>query len=242
MKTLVIEVVEKDDPRLAQQMLVAVEASVYEISKDKLAGLDDPGIKESKLVGMLQQEGSMPLLFRELEQCDALLQSLEDINIAKLLHRPTIVSMHKNAAQFLSGTEVPYATQSDDGKPIVIFKPIGTMINLVPIIQSKEEVTLELKIEVSRLTKETPEGILRDPPEYEVRRVNTGLRMKAGSTCAIATDSLDEDKNERPNKKLLFVFTPKLLEPVDAAPEVGDRSRVLKRDGLYRLRPAEGGQ
>ena len=242
MKTLVIEVVEKDDPRLAQQMLVAVEASVYEISKDKLAGLDDPGIKESKLVGMLQQEASMPLLFDRAEQCDALLKSMEDVKAAKLLHRPTIVGTPNNPAHFLSGKEVPFATQSDDGKPIVIFKPIGTMVDLVPIVQSKDEVILELKIEVSRLAKNEPEGVLPGPPQVEVRRVNTGIRMKAGSTCAIATDSLDEDKNERPNKKLLFVFTPKLLEPVDAAPEVGDRSRVLKRDGLYRLRPAEGGQ
>ena len=60
--------------------------------------------------------------------------------MAKLLDEPTLVSKDGRPAEFLSGGEVPFQVASGLGSNSIEFRPFGTKLDIVPIIQAIEVV------------------------------------------------------------------------------------------------------
>ena len=164
------------------------------------------------------------------------IEALEQNNLAKLLDQPTLVAQNGRPAEFLSGGEIPIAVASGLGTNSIEFRPFGTKLDIVPLIHGQGEVTLEVRAEVSEVDNSLSFG--SGVPGFRVRRVNTGVRMKAGHTLALAGDYREEIETEKrgvpwlmhapiigsafrrvqDNKiesELVFLITPRFISEVD---------------------------
>ena len=117
---------------------------------------------------------------------DVFIRALEQNNVAKLLDQPTIVTTHGRPAEFLSGGEIPIAVASGLGTNSIEFRAFGTKLDIVPLILGGGEMILEVRAEVSEVANDLSgdTGV----PGFRVRRVNTGVKMRAGHTLALAGD------------------------------------------------------
>ncbi len=113
------------------------------------------------------------------------IKALEQNNVAKLLDQPILVAQNGRPAEFLSGGEIPIQTAAGLGATQVEFRPFGTKLDMVPIVHGNGELTLEVRAEVSEVAPElSNNGVVG----FRVRRVNTGVKMRAGHTLALAGD------------------------------------------------------
>ena len=194
--------------------LLAIKVKVYEVNRSKLRRLGtdwaifSPDFEFASSVGVLIQDlslgpaeatfagetlalgvlGSDTSFFK-------LLDALEQHNVAKLLDQPTLVAQNGRPAEFLSGGEIPISVASGLGTNSIEFRPFGTKLDIVPLIHGQGEVTLEVRAEVSEVDNALSFGT--GVPGFRVRRVNTGVRMKAGHTLALAGDYREETESEK---------------------------------------------
>ena len=233
---------------------IAIKVKVYEVSRSKLRQLgvdwsflgDDFSVVSSvaELIqnvsaGAVEAQGQN-LSFGVLNDNDtfnAFIRALERNNIAKLLDQPVLVAQNGRPAEFLSGGEIPIQVQSGLGNNSVEFRPFGTKLDLVPIVHGQGQLTLEVRAEVSEIANDLSgeTGV----PGFRVRRVNTGVKMKAGHTLALAGDyredvqtevsgipflmdsplvgpwfrNVTEETNET---ELVFLITPRFISEVEA--------------------------
>ena len=232
---------------------IAIKVKIYEVSRTKLRQLgidwaflgDDYSLVSS--VSELIQEVSaggaaatgQNLSFGVLNNSDsfnAFIQALEKNNLAKLLDQPVLVAQNGRPAEFLSGGEIPIQVASGLGSNSIEFRPFGTKLDLVPIVHGQGQLTLEVRAEVSEVANDLSGDT--NVPGFRVRRVNTGVKMKAGHTLALAGDyredvqtevtgipvlmdspffgplfrKVKEEKNET---ELVFLITPRFISEVE---------------------------
>lgn len=232
---------------------IAIEVKVYEVSRTKLRQL---GVDWSFLGGDTTLVSSVADLIQEVStgtgavgqnisfgvlnnsnQFNAFIRALEQNSLAKLLDQPTLVAQNGRPAEFLSGGEVPIQVAGGLGTNAVEFRPFGTKLDLVPIVHGAGELTLEVRAEVSEIAADLSGGT--GVPGFRVRRVNTGVKMKAGHTLALAGDyredasttsrgiprlmnnpvfgpmfrRIEDEKNET---ELVFLLTPRFVSEVEA--------------------------
>lgn len=190
---------------------IAIKVKVYEVSRSKLRqlGVDwsylSPDFQFVSSVADLIQSASTGgaaatgsnLSFGVLNDSNAFnafIQALEKNNLAKLLDQPVLVAQNGRPAEFLSGGEVPIQVASGLGTNSIEFRPFGTKLDLVPIVHGQGQLTLEVRAEVSEIARDLQgeTGV----PGFRVRRVNTGVKMKAGHTLALAGDYREKTQNE----------------------------------------------
>ncbi len=235
--------------------LVAIKVKVYEVSRTKLRklGVDwsiigkDAGIVSS--VAELIQEFSLAdgsvtgsgqnVTFGVVSGStafNAFIEALEQNNVAKLLDQPVLVAQHGRPAEFLSGGEIPIAVASGLGTTSIEFRPFGTKLDIVPLVHGQGELTLEVRAEVSEVANDLSNAT--GVPGFRVRRVNTGVRMLAGHTLALAGDYREETETEvkgipklmdgpilgpwfratqdqSTEQELVFMITPRFINEVD---------------------------
>jgi len=242
---------------------IAIKVKIYEVSRTKLRELgidwsylgDDFSIVSS--VSQIIQAanrtsgvsaGANTLAFGVVDeggrQFDSFIQTLERHSIAKLLDQPVLVAQNGRPAEFLSGGEVPILIPQGLGTSTVEFKAFGTKLDMVPIVHGNGELTLEVRAEVSEVAQDLAN--INGTPGFRVRRVNTGVKMKAGHTLALAGDYREEHsasktgipglmhspvfgplfrtvEDEVNETELVFMITPRFISDVDASatPQLG---------------------
>ena len=182
---------------------IAIKVDVYEVSRTKLRQLGvDWAIlgrrfsavsSVSDIIQAISEDGEFTVGEQNLSLANvddgrvfrAFIQALERNNIAKLLDQPVLVAQNGRPAEFLSGGEIPIQIASGLGTTSIEFRPFGTKLDMVPIVHGNGELTLEVRAEVSEIAPELTTG---DVPGFRVRRVNTGVKMRAGHTLALAGD------------------------------------------------------
>ena len=234
---------------------VLIEVKVYEVSRSKLRKLGvDWGFNSAEFsaissisdlissavagtravaggaqdftVGVVNNGTSLDLFFEAIEQ-----QA-----VAKLLDQPVLVAEHGRPAEFLSGGEIPIPIASGLGTTSIEFRPFGTKLDIVPLIQSQSEIKLEVRAEVSEQASDLSNGT--NVPGFRVRRVNTSVSMLAGHTLALAGDIREEVEAEsrgapgfkhnpifgplfrrvedtKTESELVFLITPRFISEVD---------------------------
>jgi pilus assembly protein CpaC len=232
--------------------MVAIKVKVYEVSRSKLRQLgvdwafqgDDYRIISS-VADFINASGSALQasgqnvtvgLSNQNNSFDAFIKALEQNNIAKLMDQPVLVTQHGRPAEFLSGGEIPISVAAGLGTNAIEFRPFGTKLDIVPLILGQGEMTLEVRAEVSEVANDLSgdTGV----PGFRVRRVNTGVRMKAGYTLALAGDFREETEAEvsglphlmdshvfgalfratqetKSETELVFLITPKFVDAVE---------------------------
>ncbi len=232
---------------------IAIKVKVYEVSRTKLrqlgvdwAFLGDDYSMVSSVAGLIQEVSAggaaatgQNLSFGVLNDSDsfnAFIHALEKNNLAKLLDQPVLVAQNGRPAEFLSGGEIPIQVASGLGSNSIEFRPFGTKLDLVPIVHGQGQLTLEVRAEVSEVANDLSGDT--NVPGFRVRRVNTGVKMKAGHTLALAGDyredvqtevtgipklmnnpffgamfrKVKEEKNET---ELVFLITPRFISEVE---------------------------
>lgn len=203
--------------QLSDKAPIAIKIKVYEVSTTKLNQLggdwskyraDLP--KDIKGLQTLLPAKDAGVVKLEDDSLQNFLTVCERHQIATLLDQPILVAHHGHAAEYLSGGEVPVAVIDEKGQHSVEFRSFGTKIQATPHVHSKDEMTLEIHTEVSRVDKE--QSSITSVPQFRVRRVNTGMRVKPGETIALIGDYREETNGDKDTTELVFLLTPRLIE------------------------------
>ena len=183
---------------------IAIKVDVYEVSRTKLRelGVDWAILGRrfsavssiSDIIQSISDEGQFTVGDQNLSlgvvddgrTFQTFIQALERNNIAKLLDQPVLVAQNGRPAEFLSGGEIPIQLSTGLGNTSIQFRPFGTKLDMVPIVHGNGELTLEVRAEVSEIATELSSN--NGTPGFRVRRVNTGVKMRAGHTLALAGD------------------------------------------------------
>ena len=110
------------------------------------------------------------------------------------MDKPTLVTMNGRPAEFLEGGELPFEINQGLGNTTIEFKPFGTKLDVVPIVQGEGTIRLEVRAEVSEPSADLSNN--SGTSGFRVRRVNTGVDMKIGHTLVLAGDIREETESE----------------------------------------------
>jgi pilus assembly protein CpaC len=110
------------------------------------------------------------------------LNTLFQSGYARLLAKPKLVCGSGEKASFMVGGEIPIVHESV-GSFNVEYKPFGIILNIEPVADSRGNITAKLKAEVSE-----PDWAqaVKGYPAFVVRRVQTRVTMKEGSTLILS--------------------------------------------------------
>ncbi len=207
---------------------IAIKVDIYEVSRSKLRQLGvDWGFRSggfdtvSSISDIIQsldpraftsgqdaQNLSLGILGNGRE-FRAFIRALERNNVAKLLDQPVLVAQNGRPAEFLSGGEIPILVASGLGTTTIEFRPFGTKLDMVPIVHGNGELTLEVRAEVSEVAPDLAAS--NGTPGFRTRRVNTGVKMRAGHTLALAGDYKESSSGQNqgvPKIKHSGIFGP----------------------------------
>ncbi len=186
--------------KLPDSQMIAIEVQVYEVARTKVRELGMDWQLFTQDVNLEVFGANNPgnnLLFSVVgdnASFNAFLEALERRSLARLMDKPVLVTMNGRPAEFLQGGEIPFEINQGLGNTTIQFRPFGTKLDVVPIVQGEGTVRLEVRAEVSE-----PDAALRNnlgQSGFRVRRVNTGVDMKIGHTLALAGDLREEVESE----------------------------------------------
>lgn len=125
------------------------------------------------------------------------LRALERNGLVRTLAEPNLTAVSGERANFLAGGEFPVPVGLEDGKITIQFKPYGVALGFRPIVMSENRISLQVKTEVSELTKEETVtvgsgGSALAIPGLKVRRSQTTIELPSGGTMAMAGLLRDE--------------------------------------------------
>lgn len=182
--------------RLPDSQLIAIEVQIYEVARSKVRQLGiDWNLATDNLTlnvaGAANPTNNLSFsVINNGNSLNGFLQALERQNLAKLLDKPLLVAQNGRPAEFLEGGELPFQVAAGFGQTSIEFRPFGTKLDVVPIVQGEGFVRLEVRAEVSEPSQDLANNT--GVAGFRVRRVNTGVDMKVGHTLALAGDIREE--------------------------------------------------
>ena len=121
-------------------------------------------------------------------------ESLEERGFARLLAEPSLTAISGETANFLVGGEFPIATGVDeDGNRTFEFKEFGVKLSFTPVVLSRQQISLRINTEVSRLDQEASD--ILGVPGLSTRRAESTVMLPSGGSLMIAGLLQSEDRN-----------------------------------------------
>lgn len=116
-----------------------------------------------------------------------LLNALEKDNLVRTLAEPNLTAISGQEAGFLAGGEFPVPTGRDtNGNIIVQFRAFGVSLNFKPVVMSENRISLQLKTEVSSLSRENAVTLAQlSIPGLNIRRASTTVEVPSGGGLMI---------------------------------------------------------
>src|SRR5207237_4055050 len=125
-------------------------------------------------------------IFNSQQEFFGFLQALKDESLAKLLSKPSLITLSGRPASFVDGGDQAVPDVSGIGGTAgVRFEPFGTRVNFLPIVLGNGKIYIEVEPEVSALdtASGTPiPGTGGIVPGRLVQRVRTSVMMEDGQT------------------------------------------------------------
>lgn len=116
-----------------------------------------------------------------------LINALQKDNLVRTLAEPNLTAISGQEAGFLAGGEFPVPSGRDTfGNITVQFRAFGVSLNFKPIVLSENRISLQLKTEVSSLSREngvTLSGLT--VPGLNIRRASTTVELPSGGGMMI---------------------------------------------------------
>ncbi len=112
----------------------------------------------------------------------AVLDTLVSQDLAKVLAAPSLLTLSGEEADFLVGGEIPVYMGQVDGRAIFEWRPYGVKLNMLPTVDTKGRIVLDVKPEVSSLDwgNALDTGVATIP----------ALRMRKASTHLVVEDNV----------------------------------------------------
>lgn len=117
-----------------------------------------------------------------LAQLNATIAMLEENNKAQTISAPRISAVDNQKAKILGGQRFGIPTRDISGNTVIQFYTVGTKLEVTPHINSLEEVTMEIKAEVSELDRASA---LAGRPIITTSEADTKVLVKDGNTVVI---------------------------------------------------------
>ncbi len=89
-----------------------------------------------------------------------ILSTLESEEYARIVSSPKITVTDNKKAKIIGGVKIPYVTTDVGGNPVTRLVDVGIKLEVTPHVNSQNQVTLDLKTEVSEAGEPTPTGQL----------------------------------------------------------------------------------
>jgi pilus assembly protein CpaC len=201
---------------------------------------------------------------QELQQFMMQIEALQQQGVAKVLARPTLVSLNGRPAEFLVGGEQPFPYQANvNTSPSVDFKKFGTRLNFVPVVLGPDKIRLDLVPEVSSVNFTQAINVAGNQiPQFITQRIHTTVEMEPGQSLVLGgllqTEydaqvqkvpllgdipyvgaAFRRVRHEERETELIVIVTPRLVYPADQQAEPlplpGEESRRPTDRELYFL-------
>jgi pilus assembly protein CpaC len=118
---------------------------------------------------------------------DALIQALEERQVARSLAEPNLVALSGDTANFLAGGEFPFPVAAQLGLITIEWKRFGVGLAFTPTVLGGGLINLKIEPEVSQLD---PTNVVQvgnvAVPSLIVRRANTTVELRDGQSFAMA--------------------------------------------------------
>ena len=109
------------------------------------------------------------------------LQALITKNKAKILSRPSVMTLSGEQATIQIGGEIPYTSYDNNDRPTVKFRDYGIILQFKPIVDAQGNIVSTVYTEVSNVSGE----YVGDNPIIATRRADAVVSLKSGSTMVI---------------------------------------------------------
>lgn len=109
------------------------------------------------------------------------LNALTTTSKAKLLSRPSIMTMSGETATIRIGGEIPYRVLDNNGNASTEFKDYGIILRFKPVVDQKGRILSSVYTEVSSMSGESVDG----NPILDTRSANTNVILEDGYTMVI---------------------------------------------------------
>lgn len=109
------------------------------------------------------------------------IQALVTKRKAKILSRPSIMTMSGEVAMIQVGGEIPYTTTTSSGVQNTSFKQYGIILQFKPVVDAENRIVSGIHAEVSNMSGETVDG----QPILASRTADSVVTMTDGSTVVI---------------------------------------------------------
>ena len=121
----------------------------------------------------------------------ALLGTLDDYRIGKILAQPTMISLSGQKSEFLSGGEIPLPTPQGGGAGgaaiTIQFKEYGIKLWFIPTVLAGDVIDVQMYLEISEPDYAVATRVSGlDVPGFVSRKSQTHLRLENGMTFAVA--------------------------------------------------------
>lgn len=117
-----------------------------------------------------------------LAQINATLQILETEGKTKTVAAPRITAVNNRTASILGGKKFSVTVLDERGNPIVQFFEVGTKLSVTPHINSLEEITMDIKAEVSEVDEAS---VTIGRPIITSSEAQTKVLVRDGNTVVI---------------------------------------------------------
>ena len=149
---------------------------------------------------------------------------------AKILSRPSVMTLSGEQSTIQIGGEIPYSTYDDNGKAKTEFKNYGVILQFKPVVDAQNRINAAIHAEVSQPDGQTPDGQIT----LSTRSADSVISLHSGSPIVIgglmnSTESKVVEKipllgdipiigeffkhtsKSRDNRELIIVVTPYLV-------------------------------
>ena len=120
----------------------------------------------------------------------AVLGTLDDYRVGKILAQPTLLSLSGQKSEFLAGGEIPIPTPQGGGTSGTVtikFKDYGIKLWFIPTVLAGDVIDVQMYLEISEPDYAVATRVSGlDVPGFITRRAQTHLRLESGMTFAVA--------------------------------------------------------
>jgi pilus assembly protein CpaC len=125
-------------------------------------------------------------IFTNKQDFFGLLQALKEEDVAKIMAKPSLVTMSGRPASFLDGGEQAVPVPAGLGQVGVQFEEFGTRLNFLPIVLGNGKIHLEVEPEVSNLDAAFGTSINGTVvPGRVTQRIHTTVELEDGQTYVL---------------------------------------------------------
>jgi pilus assembly protein CpaC len=191
--------------------------------------------------GSISAAANLPALLDN-GQIALAINALRNLNFARTLAEPSLVTLSGQAATFQAGGQFPVPVVTGftaNGLQGVSFVPFGVQLSFTPIVTDKDRIRLTINAEVSALNQQQATNIAgANVPGLNTRRFTNVVELREGQTLAVAgliqnnhSAQADRvplfgdlpgigrafgfDRTTSGEQEVVFLITPELVHPME---------------------------